>query len=187
MPKQVQILISEETHQQLQELSIEYDISIPSIIVQALASFNKPKKRKRRAKSAKDPDPTHSIVITAEINGEKLPNPDWNAIFKLLLTKAYEKYQSIDRVQALFSLKIISGKIKGRGIAYMDNMDASVHFQSAKNIIRLIKKVCPELGLALRIEIEWPKRRGVKLAGKSCEFILDESGPYWSKPTKKTK
>jgi len=119
---------------------------------------------------------THSKLLDAAIEGERLIKPNWNSLLDEMLRRAMKRVGNFDELHRICPVNMVTGRKEDEGYSYLAEIDISVQGQDANGACRAVVTAAQALGMSLDIGFMWrlketaayPGERGrIRVSGSS--------------------
>ena len=120
------------------------------------------------------PNPTHTKILDASIEGQRVVKPNWNLLLERLLIRAMKQLANFDELRQLCPANIVQGRKEDEGYRHLAEVD--VRFKACPRTTRAQRwwRSLRALGIGLEITFMWRLREGAmypdekaRLCGKS--------------------
>lgn len=98
---------------------------------------------------------THTKLLEAAIDGERLTRPNWNSLLDEMLRRAVQRVGSFDELQRICPVNMIKGRKEDEGYGYLPEIDISVQGQDSNGACRAVVTAAQVLGMSLEISFMW--------------------------------
>jgi hypothetical protein len=171
------ISIQQSTFERLQRHAKPFVDSPESVILRALDALeqcaaqptmeedaDKPTERVIDARAL--PHLTHTKMLDAAINGERLARPNWNLLLDETLRRAMKRVGSFEKLQRICPVNMVKGRKEDEGYGYLPEIDISVQGQDANGACRAVVTAVQALGMSLDIGFMWRLKESAAYPGE---------------------
>lgn len=123
---------------------------------------------------------THTKLIEAAIDGERLAKPNWNSLLDEILRRAMERVGSFDELHRICPVNMVKGRKEDEGYGYLPEIDISVQGQDANGACRAVVAAAQALRMSLDIGFMWRLKESAAYPGERGRIRM--SG--WGKRSK---
>lgn len=112
------------------------------------------------------PSLTHTKLLDAAIDGERLAKPNWNSLLDEMLRRAMQRVGSFDELRRICPVNMVNGRKEGEGYGHLSEIDISVQGQDANGACRAILMAAQALGVSLDIGFMWRLKESAAYPGE---------------------
>ena len=111
---------------------------------------------------------THTMVLSAKINGVSMRKPSWNGLLTELIRRAKRQLMDGDK-RKLLIVNFVEGRKEDWGYRFIPEVGLSVQGQDANSAWRGACHLARELGIRVEVEFLWRHKRRAAFPGtKGC-------------------
>ena len=118
------------------------------------------------------PNLTHSKILDATLAGQKIANPKWNVLFKLILIRAMKQHVNFDELKQLCPANILRGYKDDEGYSHLPEIDVSFQGMSANDACSALVETAQSLGIGLDIALMWRRKEGAMYPGEKARLFV---------------
>ena len=120
------------------------------------------------------PNLTHTKVLEASIDGERIAKPNWNYLLDEVLRRAMRRLGSFERLRQLCPVNMVEGRKEDEGYGYLAEFDFSVQGQDANGACRAMVTAAQGLGMELEIGFMWRLKEAAAYPGQRARVEVNE-------------
>jgi len=109
---------------------------------------------------------THTKLLDAAIDGERLTKPNWNSLLDEMLRRAMQRVGSFDELQRICPVNMVKGRKEDEGYGHLPEIDVSVQGQDANGACRAVVTAAQALGMSLDIGFLWRHKESAAHPGE---------------------
>lgn len=98
---------------------------------------------------------THTKLLEAAIDGERLTKPNWNSLLDEMLRRAMKRVGSFEELHGICPVNMVKGRKEDEGYGYLSEIDISVQGQDSNGACRAVVTAAQALGMSLDIGFMW--------------------------------
>ncbi len=118
------------------------------------------------------PNLTHTKVLDATIDGERLTKPNWNALLDEMLRRAMKRLGSFEKLQQVCPVNMVRGRKGDEGYGYLPDIDVSVQGQDSNAACRGVVVLAQSLGIAIDIAFMWRAKDKAAFPGERGRLTI---------------
>ena len=118
------------------------------------------------------PDLSHTKVLSAEIDGRVMLQPNWNSIMDRAINFAFYKLKDADKVAQLILAKHVKGEKTDQGYRYLKETGLSVQGQDANNAWKTTASIIKALGVKADVTFAWYDNPKAVKPGETGKFVF---------------
>jgi len=122
------------------------------------------------------PHLTHTKLLDAAIDGDRLAKPNWNSLLDETLRRAMKRVGSFDELHRICPVNMIEGRKEDEGYGYLPDIDVSVQGQDANGACRAVVAAAQALGMSLEIGFMWRLKESAAYPGERGRIRVSGSG-----------
>ena len=127
---------------------------------------------------------THTKLLEASIDGERLARPNWNSLLDEMLRRAMQRVGSFEKLHGICPVNMVKGRKEDEGYGYLPEIDVSVQGQDANGACRAVVTAAQALGMSLDIGFMWRLKESAAHPGERGRIrISSRAGPAPEKET----
>ena len=119
---------------------------------------------------------THTKLIDATIDEDRLAKPNWNSLLDEVLRQAMKRVSSFDELHRICPVNMIEGRKEDEGYGYLPDIDVSVQGQDANGACRAVVTAAQALGINLDIGFMWRLKESAAYPGERGRIRVGGSG-----------
>ncbi len=119
---------------------------------------------------------THTKLLHAMIDGERIAKPKWNQLLFESLRKAMDSVGSFEELPGICPVNMVKGRKDDEGYRYVQDIDISVQGLDANGACRAVIAAAQALGISLDIGFMWRLKENAAYPGKRGRIRLEGSG-----------
>jgi len=109
---------------------------------------------------------THTKLIDATIDGDRLVKPNWNSLLDEMLRQIMKRVDSFAELHRICPVNMIEGRKEDEGYGYLPDIDVSVQGQDANGACRAVVTAAQTLGMNLDIGFMWRLKESAAYPGE---------------------
>lgn len=121
------------------------------------------------------PDLTHTKILDALLDGERVDKPNWNYLVDRILILAMNQFQNINELRITCPVNMVQGRKNNEGFRYVSEIDISVQGIPANEACRALVIAAQRLNLHLEIKFVWRSKEGAAYPGERARLRLIEN------------
>src|SRR5262249_24277502 len=118
------------------------------------------------------PDLSHTKILSAQINGRILLQPNRNSIMDHAIKFAFYKLKDANKVAELVLAKHAKGEKTDQGYRYLKEAGLSVQGQDANNAWKTTANIIKALGVKAEVTFAWYDNPKAAKPGETGKFVL---------------
>ena len=123
---------------------------------------------------------THTKLLEAAINGERLTKPNWNSLLDEMLRPAVERVGGSEKMHRICPVNMVKGSKEDEGYGYLPEIDISVQGQDANGACRAVVTAAQALGMSLDIGFMWRLKESAAHPGERGRIRISSSyARFW--------
>jgi len=138
----------------------------PSVKVETSATSE------RRIDPRRLPKLTHTKVLEATIDQERIAKPNWNRLLDRILIESMRRLQDFRKLHQLCPVNMVEGRKEDEGYGYLTEIDISVQGQDANAACRTIVAAAQGLNIELDIAFMWRPKNGAEYPGEHAHLMI---------------
>lgn len=115
---------------------------------------------------------THTKLLEAAIDGERLTKPNWNSLLDEMLRRAMERVGGFEELHRICPVNMVKGRKEDEGYGYLPEIDVSVQGQDANGACRAVVTAAQALGMSLDIGFMWRLKESAAHPGERGRIRL---------------
>ena len=115
---------------------------------------------------------THTKLLDAAIQGERLAKPNWNSLLVEMLRRAMKRVGSFDELRRICPVNMVKGRKEDEGYGYLPEIDISVQGQDANGACRAVVTAAQALGMSLEIGFMWRLKESAAYPGERARILI---------------
>jgi hypothetical protein len=119
---------------------------------------------------------THTKLLDAAIDGERLAKPNWNSLLVEMLRRAMKRVRNFDELHRICPVNMVKGRKEDEGYGYLPEIDISVQGQDANGACRAVVTAAQALGMSLDISFMWRLKESAAYPGERGRIRVSGSG-----------
>lgn len=119
---------------------------------------------------------THTKLIDATIDGNRLAKPNWNSLLDEMLRQVMKRVDSFDELHRICPVNMIEGRKEDEGYGYLPDIDVSVQGQDSNGACRAVVTAAQTLGMNLDIGFMWRLKESAAYPGERGRIRVSGSG-----------
>lgn len=119
---------------------------------------------------------THTKLLEAAIDGERLAKPNWNLLLDDMLRRAIERVGSFEELHRICPVNMVKGRKDDEGYGHLPEIDISVQGQDANGACRAVVTAAQALGMSLDIGFMWRHKEAAAHPGERGRIRLEGQG-----------
>lgn len=143
---------------------------------QPLLGENADRSSERQIDARALPNLTHTKLLDAVIDRERLTKPNWNSLLNEMLRRAMERVTSFEELHRICPVNMVKGRKEDEGYGYLPEIDISVQGQDANGACRAVVTAAQALGMSLDIGFMWRLKQSAAYPGDRGRIQLSGSG-----------
>jgi hypothetical protein len=116
------------------------------------------------------PSLTHTKVLDASIEGQRISKANWNRLLEEMLSRAMKRVGSFEKLRPLCPVNVVRGRKEDEGYSYLREIDLSVQGQDANGACRAIVMAAQSLGIAVDVGFMWRLKDGAAHPGERARI-----------------
>lgn len=117
---------------------------------------------------------THTKVLNAVIDGQRIAKPNWNRLLEHILRRTV-KNVGIDKAPQICPVNMMKERKTDEGYRYVPDINVSIQGQDANSACRAIVVAAQALGLGVDIEFMWRLKEAAEHPGERRRLLLTGS------------
>lgn len=179
MPK-IKIELERATFERLQKHARPLVDTTDTVITRALEALESAERhlKPRPVQTGRSIDPddlpnlTHTRVLDASLDGEPIPNPNWNLVVRRLLVAAHARVQDFDELRKKWPGNIVRGSKNDDGYDYLAEIGMSVQASPAKTAGQRVVEAARQFGVEVEIGFMWRQKQAAAFPGESARLKI---------------
>ena len=124
----------------------------------------------RQIDPRKLPNLTHTKVLDASLDGERVARPRWNLLLSRVLIRAMSRASGIDELRRFCPANMLQGRKEDEGYRYLPEIDISVQGMAANEACRALVTAAQSVGIELDVVFMWRPREGATHPGEQARL-----------------
>lgn len=126
----------------------------------------------RKIDPRKLPNLTHTKVLDASLDGNRVAKPNWNSLLEKVLVHAMKQLADFDELRKLCPVNMVQGCKEDEGYRHLAEIDVSVQGMSANDACGALVIAAQSLRLELEIVFLWRTREGAAYPGERARLSV---------------
>ena len=118
------------------------------------------------------PNLTHTKVLDASLNGERITKPNWNLLLERVLVYAMALLADFDELRSLCPANIVQGRKEDEGYRHLANINVSFQGMSANDACAALVIAAQNLRVEVEVVFVWRTRKGAAHPGEKARLHL---------------
>ena len=121
------------------------------------------------------PDLTHTKILDASLNGERIDKPNWNRLVDKILILAMREFQNFEKLQKSCPVNMYLGYKQSEGYHHLGEIGISIQGMPANEACRALILTAQILRAELEITFMWRSKEGAAHPGeRACLKVLSD-------------
>jgi|GEM_PF-1067453 len=118
------------------------------------------------------PNLTHTKVLDASLDGQRVTKANWNLLLDKLLIRAMKQLRDLDELHRLFRVNMVQGCKEDEGYRHIAEINVWVQRLSANNACGALVIAAQRLRLELQVDFMWRDREGAACPGEKARLHI---------------
>lgn len=119
------------------------------------------------------PSLTHTKLLEAVLDGDRLAKPNWNALLDEMLRRAMKRVGSFEKLHRVCPVNMVEGRKEDEGYGYLPEINVSVQGQDANGACRAVVTAAQALGMSIDIGFMWRHKETAAYPGERGRIRLN--------------
>lgn len=112
------------------------------------------------------PGLTHTRILSASLNGEKIENINWAGLLVKMIRIVKDKGLSKEQLSVELQVPAESSQVTERGYKFFPELGISIQGQSASDAWRETKRLAQKYKIPIEVKFQWREKDGAQHPGK---------------------
>lgn len=118
------------------------------------------------------PNLTHTKVLDASLDGQRVTKANWNLLLEKLLIRAMKQLTDFDELRRLCPVNMVQGCKEDEGYRHIAEINVSVQGMSANDACGALVIATQSLRLELQVDFMWRAREGAAYPGEKARLHI---------------
>ena len=118
------------------------------------------------------PNLTHTKILDASLEGQRIIKPNWNQLFGRMLVCGMNHFANVDKLRQVCPANMVQGCKEDEGYSYLDEVDISFQGMSANDACSALVAAAQSIGIGLEVTFMWRPKDGALHPGEKARLSL---------------